>query len=73
MTCERTETLAEHGWQRSTFSGGGGNNCVEVVTAGSWVSIRESEAPDQNITTGRGMFGALLIGIKAGRFRGPTA
>ncbi|WP_087926147.1 DUF397 domain-containing protein [Streptomyces albireticuli] len=64
--------MAECGWQRSTFSGGGGNNCVEIAAAGSGIVIRESEAPDQNITTDRGMLSTLLIGIKAGRFRGPA-
>ncbi|MEU1826150.1 DUF397 domain-containing protein [Streptomyces abikoensis] len=71
MTCERTETLTEHDWQRSTFSGGGGNNCVEVAKAGDQVVLRESDAPAQVIVVGRVGLRALLVGIRAETLQSP--
>ncbi|MFI1357269.1 DUF397 domain-containing protein [Streptomyces sp. NPDC020898] len=32
-------------WIKSSYSGGEGNECVEVTHAQSWVGIRDSKAP----------------------------
>ncbi|MGW2699000.1 DUF397 domain-containing protein [Streptomyces sp. NPDC001340] len=33
-------------WRKSSYSGGGdGNNCVEIATAPTHISIRDSKAP----------------------------
>ncbi|MFE7114651.1 DUF397 domain-containing protein [Streptomyces sp. NPDC057654] len=51
----------------SSFSGDGGNNCVEVIAAGSGtVALRKSAAPAQLISTNRAALRALIRGIKAG-------
>ncbi|MEO3752776.1 DUF397 domain-containing protein [Streptomyces sp. B6B3] len=56
------------GWRRSSFCGGGGNNCVEVAaTADQGVLIRESEEPDRIIAADGATFGALISAVKAGR------
>ncbi|WP_414167887.1 DUF397 domain-containing protein [Streptoverticillium reticulum] len=60
--------MIDRNWQRSSFSGGGGNNCVECTATGTaTVALRESEVPAGVIRAGRGALGALLAGIKAGR------
>ncbi|MEU3278390.1 DUF397 domain-containing protein [Streptomyces antibioticus] len=32
-------------WQKSSFSGAGGENCVELADAGARILLRESESP----------------------------
>ncbi|KAK1182335.1 DUF397 domain-containing protein [Streptomyces sp. NBS 14/10] len=59
--------MHEHTWQRSSFCGGGGNNCVEVAVDGSDVAIRESSAPDAVVTTDRATLRAFVLGVKGGR------
>lgn len=61
--------MPEHDWQRSSFCGGGGNNCVEVaaLTDDSGVALRESESPGTVLAVDRGALRALLVDIKAGR------
>ena len=34
------------GWRKSSYSGSGGGNCVEVATVPSTVAVRDSKAPD---------------------------
>jgi hypothetical protein len=58
--------VAESNWQRSSFCGGGGNNCVEVSAAPDGVALRESEAPAEILTTSRGALLSLILGAKAG-------
>jgi len=53
-------------WQRSSFSGGGGNNCVEVAATDSGVTLRESDSPTDVLVTGRGALLSLIRGVKAG-------
>ncbi|MEU2135053.1 DUF397 domain-containing protein [Streptomyces sp. NPDC018352] len=61
--------MSERDWQRSSFCGGGGNNCVEVavLATGEGIALRESESPDTVLVTGRDALCALLIGVKAGQ------
>lgn len=33
-------------WRKSSYSGNGGGNCVEVATAGGIVAVRDSKNPD---------------------------
>ncbi|MDB1086592.1 DUF397 domain-containing protein [Streptomyces sp. ACA25] len=58
-------------WLRSSFCGGGGNNCVEVAAVGEGIALRESEDPGQVVAMDRAAFGALLAGVKAGRLARP--
>lgn len=61
--------MPEHDWQRSSFCGGGGNNCVEVaaLTDDSGVALRESENPSTTLVASREALRELLVVIKAGR------
>ncbi|MEL3946829.1 DUF397 domain-containing protein [Streptomyces sp. LNU-CPARS28] len=59
-------------WQRSSFCGGGGNNCVEVSTTDHGVALRESDSPADVLTTDRAALGALVRSVKAGPLRRHT-
>ncbi|MEV0264291.1 DUF397 domain-containing protein [Streptomyces sp. NPDC050617] len=53
-------------WLKSSFSGDGGNNCIELAaTRNSGISLRESESPATAVTTNRTALRALLRHIKA--------
>ncbi|WP_078607219.1 DUF397 domain-containing protein [Streptomyces flavidovirens] len=66
--------MSERDWQRSSFCGGGGNNCVELATAqGNGVAIRESETPGLVVSTNRAALRALVLGVKAGEVGPPRA
>lgn len=56
-------------WIKSSFSGDGGNNCVEVAaTEGGRVSLRDSTRPSRIIPTTRIAFHALVQGVKSEDF-----
>ncbi len=58
-------------WQRSSFCGGGGNNCVEVAATTHRVALRESDSPAEVITTERSALRALVLGLRAGELTPP--
>ncbi|MFD6431926.1 DUF397 domain-containing protein [Streptomyces venezuelae] len=64
--------MTEVGWQRSSFCGGGGNNCVEIATTHDGVAIRESDSPADVLTTDRAALGALIMNVKRGPLRRRT-
>ncbi|MFI5941269.1 DUF397 domain-containing protein [Streptomyces uncialis] len=55
-------------WQKSSFSGGGGENCVEIARSDDRFHIRESDAPAVIVTTDRAKLAAFVAGVKAGEF-----
>lgn len=65
--------MAGNEWQRSSFCGGGGNNCVEVAAAASGVALRESSIPDEALTTGRTTLFSLIRSVKAGALQHPPS
>jgi hypothetical protein len=38
-----TVDLSHARWRKSSFSGGGGSNCVEVADAGQAIAVRDSK------------------------------
>ncbi|GAA2400107.1 hypothetical protein GCM10010420_28450 [Streptomyces glaucosporus] len=58
--------MSELSWQKSSFSGGGGNNCVEVAADGDGIAMRESTDPARTLTADRAAFRALLRTARAG-------
>ncbi|MFG2783053.1 DUF397 domain-containing protein [Streptomyces prunicolor] len=57
--------MPELHWLKSSFSGDGGNNCVEIAaTNPEGVALRESESPAHVLTTDRAALGALVQGVK---------
>ncbi|MEU2794088.1 DUF397 domain-containing protein [Streptomyces sp. NPDC007100] len=55
-------------WQKSSFSGGEGENCVEVALRGGNVMMRESDEPDSTISTTRTKMAAFIARVKNGEF-----
>ncbi|MEV7441027.1 DUF397 domain-containing protein [Streptomyces sp. NPDC091204] len=55
-------------WKKSSFSGGEGENCLELGAADGMIKMRESDDPDVVITTSRDKLAAFLAGAKAGEF-----
>ncbi|MCC2280587.1 DUF397 domain-containing protein [Streptomyces sp. ET3-23] len=60
--------MPETKWQKSSFCGGGGNNCVEVRLESCLIEMRESEQPEAVITMTREQLAAFFAGVKAGEF-----
>lgn len=61
--------MARLTWQKSSFSGGGEGNCVELVAATpSHLHLRESDRPDEIATTAPRALAGLLDAVKAGTF-----
>ncbi|WP_078491976.1 DUF397 domain-containing protein [Streptomyces yerevanensis] len=60
-------------WQRSSFCGGGGNNCVEVAATTNGVELRESDIPYEVLTTGRTSLRLLIRSVKVGTFQNPPS
>ncbi|MEU5641474.1 DUF397 domain-containing protein [Streptomyces milbemycinicus] len=55
-------------WQKSSYSGGGGPNCVELARRTDTTLIRESDDPHVVLTTTRTGLAAFIAGAKAGDF-----
>ncbi|MER5934144.1 MULTISPECIES: DUF397 domain-containing protein [Streptomyces] len=55
-------------WQKSSFSGGGGENCVELAEHDGKIKMRESDEPGVVVTTSRDKLAAFIAGVKAGEF-----
>lgn len=55
-------------WQKSSFSGGEGPECIEIAQDGDAILIRESDAPGVIVSTTRANLAALIAGVKAGEF-----
>ncbi|OKH99829.1 hypothetical protein A6A06_22470 [Streptomyces sp. CB02923] len=53
-------------WQKSSFSGGGGEQCVEIAEIAESIFFRESDDPNVVATLSRGNFGALIRRVKVG-------
>lgn len=57
--------MTEHNWQRASFCGGGGNNCVEVAATRQGLALREGESPAHILAVDRAALGALIQHVKA--------
>ncbi|MFI8422270.1 DUF397 domain-containing protein [Streptomyces sp. NPDC085479] len=56
-------------WTKSSFSGGGGEDCVEIRRdADGAIRFRESDRPDEEIVTTKSKLAAFLRGAAAGEF-----
>ncbi|MFI5686801.1 DUF397 domain-containing protein [Streptomyces sp. NPDC051636] len=61
-------SASEIKWQKSSFSGGGGENCVELAEHDGGILMRESDDPSRVVVTSREKLQAFLLGVKAGEF-----
>jgi hypothetical protein len=55
-------------WRKSSFSGAEGENCIEVAELARGIVLRESDAPDEIVSTIRANLAAFIAGVKAGEF-----
>ncbi|MET7363538.1 DUF397 domain-containing protein [Streptomyces sp. NPDC005562] len=51
-------------WQKSSFSGAGGENCVELAPQDPRITLRESETPDDTLTVTPKALAALIRGLR---------
>jgi hypothetical protein len=51
-------------WQKSSYSGSGDNNCVELAAAEGTLALRESDDPTVVLHTHRPQLASLLEHIK---------
>jgi hypothetical protein len=59
---------SEINWQKSSYSGGGGEQCLEIAEHKGRILIRESDDPGAVTTTTATNLAAFIAGIKAGEF-----
>ncbi|MFC7894663.1 DUF397 domain-containing protein [Streptomyces sp. NPDC057381] len=50
-------------WFKSSYSGGEGNECVEVAYCGPRVAVRDSKTPHETLTVSARTFAAFVEGI----------
>ena len=56
-------------WRRSSRSGGGHGECVEVAVVATGIGIRDSKHPHApHLTIGRDAFALLLRSVKLDRY-----
>ncbi|NUS87705.1 MAG: DUF397 domain-containing protein [Streptomyces sp.] len=53
-------------WQKSSFSEGQGDNCVELATVHAHIHIRESDDPDTAIRTTPATLHRFIRAVKTG-------
>ncbi|MEV4440396.1 DUF397 domain-containing protein [Streptomyces sp. NPDC049577] len=59
---------SEMAWQKSSFSGGGGEQCVEIAVAAGAILLREGDTPRAVASAAPSRFRALLERTKAGAY-----
>ncbi len=60
---------AEPVWRKSSRSGGGGSECVEVLIGAETVGIRDSKDPDGGqLRVSRHAWASFIDGVKHGTF-----
>jgi len=63
-----TVDLSHARWRKSSFSGGGGSNCVEVADAGQAIAVRDSkDAPGPVLVFGQHAWRQFAAKVKAER------
>ncbi|MFE3650948.1 DUF397 domain-containing protein [Streptomyces sp. NPDC059152] len=60
--------MSEIIWQKSSFSGGGGEQCIETAVVDGEILMRESDDPDVVVRTTPAKLKAFIAGVKAGEF-----
>ncbi|KAF2779555.1 DUF397 domain-containing protein [Streptomyces sp. OM5714] len=54
-------------WFKSSYSGGEGNECVEVADRGSWVGVRDSKSPWKTLALSTAAFTAFVANLPKAR------
>ena len=65
-----TVDLSRARWRKSTYSGGGGSNCVEVAGAGQVIAVRDSkDVPGPVLVFGQHAWRRFAADVKSERLR----
>ncbi|AZS86444.1 DUF397 domain-containing protein [Streptomyces griseoviridis] len=59
---------SEFNWQKSSFSGGGGEQCLYLAKHNGEILLCESDDPASIVTTSPEKLAAFIAGVKAGEF-----
>ncbi|MFG2784789.1 DUF397 domain-containing protein [Streptomyces prunicolor] len=59
---------SELNWQKSSFSGGGGEQCLHIARHKGEILLCESDHPASIVTTSPMKLAALIRGVKTGEF-----
>ena len=54
-------------WFKSSYSGGEGNECVEVADRGSWAGVRDSKSPRKTLALSKDAFTAFVAHLPKAR------
>jgi Domain of unknown function (DUF397) len=66
--------VTELNWKRSSFCGGGGNNCVEIAAGDdARTAIRHSVHPTRGFAVHRAAFAAFIWAVRNKELDGTTA
>ena len=65
--------MSEIAWQKSSYSGSGETNCVEIGATPHTLALRESDSPTVVLNTDRPQLTALLRHIKTTTPRNVTS
>jgi len=61
-----TAELAAANFRKSSYSGGGGNECIECAPVGDWTAVRDSKVPHSPVLVFReSAFSLFLDRVKA--------
>ncbi|MBT2368499.1 DUF397 domain-containing protein [Streptomyces sp. ISL-10] len=63
-SCETTAGNGPLDWRRSSYCGGGGNNCVEVAVSDGDIAVRDSVFPHRTFAVDRRAFAAFVAGAR---------
>ncbi len=59
----------DHRWRKSSYSGNGGGNCVEVASLAGGIAIRDSKDPDgPKLIFTPAEWEAFTAGVRNGEF-----
>jgi hypothetical protein len=63
------EAIDDRSWRKSSYSGNGGGNCVEVASGtGGIMAVRDSKDPHGPVLTlAPGRWRDVIAGVKAGQ------
>lgn len=58
--------MSDSRWQKSSFCGGGGNNCIELAAVQNRIAIRESQEPEEVALAATAALRGLIHAVKSG-------
>ncbi|WP_236240712.1 DUF397 domain-containing protein [Streptomyces sp. CC228A] len=60
--------MSEIKWKKSSYSGAGGEQCLETARVAGEILLRESDSPNVIVRTTPEKLAAFILGVKNGEF-----